>query len=149
MDETRDRWVPLVLLTVGVAALGPVLAIVIGVDGRLGRWMLIGALTYLVLGTALGIVALLIAGHFLGVNYGRIGTVALKLAGTFAMTSVIRVLVAPVGCMGMLITLAVFLGLLQYLFELEPVDLIWTALIIWLVQVAAFVLLTNSLLAGG
>ena len=146
MDQTRDQIVPLGLLAIGVAALGPAIYLLAGPGADTGQ--LIGALLYVGVSTGLGIVALLVAGHFLGVNFGTLGTAILKLAGTFAFTNVLSLMLDPLGCMGFLITLAVFLGLLQYLFLLEAADLIWTALIIWLVQVGAFLLFMTVLFAG-
>ena len=110
MDQTRDRLVPLALLALGVGGLGPVIYILSG--GAPARGMLLGSLIYLLVSTVLGIVALLVVRQMRGVFFGMLGTAALKVAGTFAFTLVLNMVVAPLGCMGAVVTLVVFLGLL-------------------------------------
>ena len=89
----------------------------------------------LALATGLGIVACFMAAKILGTSYGPLGTGVLKLAAIIAFSSAVSLFIPYVGWLA---SLLLYYGLLSWLFDLDAIETIVTALVIWAVRMLAF-----------
>lgn len=93
-----------------------------------------------------GLLGLWIAAKLWLGGVGPLGLGILRLAGIYAITDLIAMLVAPLMILGWFIRVVVYVGLLAWLFDLEPNDSIIVALITWLLKLVAWAVMTMAIL---
>lgn len=142
MDDAREVKIPLILLVFGVVIY--VVAGVVGAGAAGAAIVLLGIAIQIVLGVALGIAGCFLAAKLLDTSYGPIDTACLKLAAVIVFPSAIA---AFIPIFGWLVALLIYWGLLAMLFDLEPFEVIATALIIWVTRTVVL-LVVASLLSG-
>lgn len=138
MDDAKEVKIPLILLVVGLvlyfgyglAFAGPAGAAV----------LLMAAGIQLVFGIVVAIPACFLAASLLGTSYGSVGTATLKLAAIIIFPTAASLLI-PI--FGWLVALMLYWFLIGFLFDLEPMEVIYTALIIWGVRLVATSLLED------
>ena len=78
---------------------------------------------------------------------GPLGLAILRLAGIYAMTDLIGIVVAPLLMVGWLIKIAVYVAMLAWLFDFEIAESIMVALITFVLKVIGAVAIA-SLITG-
>lgn len=94
----------------------------------------------------LGLIACLIAAKFMGCSYGALWSGCLKLAAIFIFPGAITSWI-PIPFIPFIISILLYWGLIEYLFELDTQETITTIIVIWLVQIGAF-FVTATVLIG-
>jgi hypothetical protein len=128
---------PLVMLVVGGATVTAILLLA-GSDDPDAPSGAISALAYpigLALELAFGVAGLWIAAKLWLGGAGPLGLAILRLAGIYAMTDLIGMVVAPLQMVGWLITLVLYVVMLAWLFDFEIVESAFVALITFLLKI--------------
>jgi hypothetical protein len=145
----REYIKPLVLLLVG----GAVVMVVLGLRGADDPDAPAGAVLALVypIGLAIqlvfGVAGLWIAANLWLGGAGPLGLAILRLAGVYAMTDLIGIVVAPLHLVGWIIKIAIYVAMLAWLFEFEIAESIIVALITFVIKIIA-TLAIASLIVG-
>lgn len=140
--QRLGRWEyhkPLIMLGAGVAGCIAIAAFQ-GREVGAGAVALSFAAVYpliLAVELAFGIIGLWLAAKIWLGGVGYLTLAILRLAGIYALTDAIALLLEPLLLVGWLIRIAIYLGLLAWLFELEIQDSIFVGLITWFVKIAA------------
>lgn len=132
---------PIVMLVGGVAV---VMGMSVTAGGR-------EALLYpivLAIELVFGVLGLYVATKLWLGGVGPLGLAILRLAGIYAVTDVVSLLTQPLLIVGWLITAAVYVGLLAWLFELEVMESVILALITFLLKLIAGFVLVASIIAS-
>lgn len=95
-----------------------------------------------------GLVGLWLATKVLIDDAGPLHLALLRLAGIYACTDVVGLIVAPLFMLGWLIQGAVYLGMLMWLFELDVTESIVLALITFLLKVGAGIVLMMMIIGS-
>jgi hypothetical protein len=82
-----------------------------------------------------GPLALIITCRLFGTGAGHLWLGLFKLAGIFSLLLIAAALVAPLGCWGWIILIAIMAGMIAWQFELELVEGLAVAVVCWLVFV--------------
>ena len=80
-----------------------------------------------------GLAALVITCKLFGTGAGQLWLGLFKLAGIFSLMLIAMALVAPLGCWGLVILIAIMAMLIAWQFELEMVEGVATAVACWLI----------------
>ena len=137
MDEAKERLIPAILLAVGLAVFVVYGFVAGGATGAVAVLLLVGV--QLTLAVVLGLVACAIVAKVLATSFGYLGSATLKLAAVILFPSALTILI-PSAPLAWAVSLILFLSLLVWLFDLEPLELIVCAVVIWLVRAVAFFL---------
>jgi hypothetical protein len=140
---------PLALLVVGGVAVMAVL-LLRGTDDPDGASGAVRALVYpigLALELAFGVAGLWVAAKLWLGGAGPLDLAILRLAGIYAMTDLIGIVVAPLQMVGWLITLVLYVVMIAWLFDFEVIESAFVALITFLLKVFAGVVIF-SLITG-
>jgi hypothetical protein len=137
-EETnaKEYVVPAVLLGIGVLVYLGYAVIVNGVDGILG--MLIYLPIRIAVQVTLGVVACFITAKIMGTGFGDLKSAIIKLAAIFMFPGAVTFFIPYVGW---LMALVLYWGMLEKLFELEAMETIVLAVVIWLVNLGAIIFL--------
>jgi len=84
----------------------------------------------------LGIVACFITAKLLAIDFGEMRSACVKLAATFTFPSAVALLI-PAAPIAWLVSVALYIGLLAWLFEMEGWEPVICAIVIWLVRMLA------------
>ena len=140
MNEAKEVKIP-------AALLGIALVVFVGYGfytaGAAGAAMALVALgIQLVIGVVLAIIACFITAKLMGISFGPIGTASLKLAAIFAFPAAVSLFIPLVGW---LVALFLYFGLLAWLFDLEGMEVVVCAIVIWGIRVFVFMFIVLSL----
>jgi len=141
MDEAKEVTIPAILLGAGIVIF--VAASLAAGQGPAGLGLtLLALLIWLGVGVALAVGACFLAASMLKTSYGNLGPAILKLAACFAFPTAVA-MVIPV--FGWVVSLALYLALIAWLFELDFWDVIATAVIIWLVRLVTLLVVASAI----
>jgi len=90
----------------------------------------------LLIQVTLGVLACLLAGKIVGASYGYLIPGCCKLAAIFVFPGAIALCI-PWACVGWVVCLFLYWGLIQWLFGLDPLETIVTVIVIWVVNAGA------------
>ena len=131
----KDYKIPAVLLGVGV-----VLYLIYGMyrGGVAGLGAMAVALpVQLLIQVALGVVACLLTVKIIGAAFGYVGSAILKLAAVAVFPSAVSIYIPYVGW---IVSLLLYWGLLEWLFELEVMETITLVVVLFVVNALAIML---------
>jgi hypothetical protein len=100
----------------------------------------------LVLSVALGVAALWVASHLWLGGAGPLPLAVLRLAAVYAVVDGVAVIAAPLLIIGWLLALAVYIGLMMWLFELDARDAVMLTALTFLIKLGASLVLVPILL---
>ena len=126
LEATEDK-VALVLLVLGSALLWWVGLSGAGVAGAVVVLVAYGL--YAVISVIAGIAAAYATASLINASFGLLHSAVLRLAGIIVFTAAISVAIPYGG----LLSLLVYIGLLFWLFELEPFEILVFTIILWVV----------------
>ncbi len=98
---------------------------------------------------AFGVAGLWVAAKVWLGGAGPLGLAILRLAGIYAMTDLIGIIVAPLLAVGWLITVVLYVVMLAWLFDVEIIESIMVALITFLLKVFARVVISSLIMGFG
>ena len=127
--EAKETTIPIVLSVVGA-----LIFLVYGLTA--GGFTAAGAIVvalaiWLIVGVGLALLACFLASALLGPDYGKLGPATLKLTAAFLFPTAIGLLIPGIGW---LVSLALYLGLIGWLFQLDIWETVLTAILIFLVR---------------
>lgn len=144
----------------------PLIMLVVGAGGVITWYMVSGgvadedgerisgfalAVTYLIvfaISLACGVLGLWIASKLWLGGVGYLGLSIIRLAGVYAVTDFVGMVVSPLPMLGWIIKGVVYISLLMWLFELEPGDSILLAVITFAVKVLAGIAIMMIMLSA-
>ena len=132
----KEYLIPAALIAAGICISAVYGLAVGGASGFLS--VLIYTAVTAVFQVALGIVACLITARAMGVAFGYAGSAILKLAAIFIFPSAVAILIPSI--IGKIVGLIIYWGLIEWLFELDALETIVFAIVIWLVNIGALLL---------
>lgn len=142
MLEAFEDKAALVLLVLGFVALGGYGISAAGAGGAAMILLIYGI--YAIISVVAGVAAAFITASILGASFGLFGSAVLRLAGIIVFTSAIAVAIP----FGGLLSLIVYIGLLMWLFELDPMEVLVFTIILWLMRFVVGFLLAAMLIAA-
>jgi len=142
--RAKDAMIPLILIGIGLAIYA-VAGFALAGPGGAGA-TLIGLLIAVAVGVVLGIVALYITAAIMSIDFGPLGQAILKLCAIFVFSGAVAEFI-PVPILGWLVSLGLYLWLLAWLFELEPLETIVCALVILGVRIAVGIFLLAAIMS--
>ena len=149
-SRPKDVKIPLILLGIGVVIYVIVAAMIaessgplMGTGESVGMGtLLLGMFLGTVLQVVLGIIALFITAAIMGIDFGPLGLAILKLAAIMVFPDAVAA-VFPIPLLGWIISMGLYLWLLAWLFDLEPLDTVVCAFVIFFVNIGAGILLAT------
>ncbi|MAE65183.1 MAG: hypothetical protein CMJ18_13005 [Phycisphaeraceae bacterium] len=142
--DPREVTIPLAMLLAGIAVLFVRALVTEGSGGVAMALLGIGA--EIVIGVPLAIVACFAAARVLDTDFGLLHTAVLKLAAAFIFPAAVAGII-PIGLLAWIVSLILYLGMLEKFFRLEPTELIVCAILIFLVRILAGVVVAMLVLA--
>jgi hypothetical protein len=133
--NAKDYVIPSALLALGIVIYLLYAFIVGGAAGLQG--MLVYLPVRLLVQVVLGVAACMITVKIMGSAFGYLGSAILKLAAIFVFPSAATFFIPHVGW---LIALLLYWGLIEWLFELDAMETIVLAIVIWCVNAGAILL---------
>jgi hypothetical protein len=128
--RAKDYAVPVALIVVGALALLLDAYRDVEASHLLRYILLLGIGT--VIEVALGVVACYVTARLMDTSFGYLGSATLKLAGILTFTSGVSALT---GMLGWLLAILAYLGLLMWLFDLDALEAIVYAFVLWVVRI--------------
>jgi hypothetical protein len=137
--------IPLIMLAIGAAIGAGIPALqLLGENGLGAATIMVGGYgVYLALCVGAGLVGLLVACSLFGSGAGYVPLALLRLAGIFAIATIVPMFLG--GCFGTITTLALIVGLVAVLFEMEVVEGLVVALVMSGVFIGIFIFLAQML----
>lgn len=132
----KDYLIPLALIAAGFGISASYGLIHNGVAGLAGIAIYTSVATVVRVG--LGVIACLITARIMGAAFGYAGSALLKLAAIFLFPSAVELFLPSIA--GWIVGLILYWGLIEWLFELDAMETIVFAVVIWLVNIAAIFL---------
>ncbi len=138
--DPKETTIPAVLLVLGIAMY---LAFGLWLGGAgVAAFILGETLVGLAIGIPLGILACFITAWLMGASFGTLKGAILKLAAVYTFPSAVLLLAATSlsiegVLLGLLFGLVLYCGLLAWLFELDPLEVIVLAIVLFVVRLGA------------
>ncbi len=118
-------------------------------DGISGLVLAAGYPIGLAIELAFGVAGLWIAATLWLGGAGPLGLAIVRLAGIYAMTDLIGIIVAPLAMVGWLIVVALYVVMLAWLFEFDIKESIMVALITFLLKFFAGIVIFSLIMGFG
>lgn len=128
-----DTEVKAPLAILGTCLLLLVVAGFVGAGAAGAGATIVGLGVVLAFNIVLGIVGLYVAAALLQIEFGHVGTAVIKLAAVFSASVAVGAFL-PDPILGWLVALVIYLGLLAWLFALEPFELVVCVVILAVVR---------------
>jgi hypothetical protein len=138
----KDYKIPAALIAIGIC-IELTSALLLGGPHALTRILVTLPLTLLVQ-IAIGIAACLITSKIMGTAFGYAGSAILKLAAVFLFPAAVA---AYIPVIGWIVSLLLYWGLLEWLFELDVIESLVFVFVIWATSAVAALLITAILVA--
>ncbi len=141
-SDPKDYLYPAMLLAAGVLAYLVHAFVKSGMGGVGG--MLLYLPIQIIVQVIVGVVACLLTVRIMGTTFGYLTSAIVKLAAIFVFPTSVTAFIPYVGG---LIALIIYWGLLEWLFELDPMETIVLSLVIWGLNAGVILLLATVHLA--
>lgn len=142
MLDTNEDKVALGLLVSGVVILGWVGLSHAGVAGAAVILLVYGL--YAAISVVAGVAAAFATAYLMNASFGLFNSAVLRLAGIIVFTAALAVAIPYGGWLALL----VYIGLLFWLFELEPFEILVFTIILWIIRFLLGLILAAMLLAA-
>jgi len=141
-DRAKDRTIPLVLIGVGIA-----IYLIVGLTADEPAATLAAIAVVTGVQVALGLIALYVTAGVMHIDFGPLGIGILKLAAIFIFPDAVAVVI-PTEVLDWLVAAVLYLSLLAWFFDLEPLELLVCATVIFLVRLFATIVIIGMLMAS-
>jgi len=135
MDDPKEVKIPAALLGISLLVFLGYGLLAGGAGGAVAVLIVLGA--QLVVGICLGILACMVTARLMSTSFGPLNTAILKLAAVFAFPTAIAAVIPVIGG---LVALALYWGLLTWLFDLEGMEVVVCTFVIWVVRFVALII---------
>jgi hypothetical protein len=140
MEDAKETLIPLVLAVIALMIFSVYGAVVAGPAGAGAVVTLVGL--QVLVGVPLAILSFFITARLMSISFGFIGPAFRKVTAIYTFPAAVA-LIIPIPVLGWLVSFILYFALLAWFFELDPLELLVTALVLWATRIVALVIIAG------